>query len=103
MRSLIILLSLTVFFLTGLIVGMDRSSQENTGDQRVDEMAMQEEQEIVREINSGEENPADKEVVMSPEAPEHFTYKAASFLESSVKRFYELIVGALYQLTQAFF
>ncbi|WP_176447442.1 hypothetical protein [Lentibacillus sp. CBA3610] len=43
------------------------------------------------------------DVTRELDTPEHFTQKAASFLESGVKGFYELIVGITYQLVQVFF
>ncbi|HLS07631.1 hypothetical protein [Lentibacillus sp.] len=101
MRSLIILLSLVVFFLTGLIIGIDRGHQ---GDDYapVDEAAEQEEQQILAEKNASDRETLDNEMT-TPDTQEHFTHKTASFLEASVKGFYELVVGIAYQLVQVFF
>lgn len=35
--------------------------------------------------------------------PEHFTEKTASFLETAVKGFYEVVVEILYQISALFF
>lgn len=101
MRTLVIFLSLVLFFLTGLIIGVDRSNQENGDHAHVDEAAEQtaeieENQVIIEQHEEGEG-------VNELEKPEHFTQKTASFLESGVKGFYELVVGVTYQLVQVFF
>ncbi|WP_010531045.1 hypothetical protein [Lentibacillus jeotgali] len=102
MRLLAILLSLVVFFLTGLTLGMDRSHQDSEGSRNVEEVAVQEEEQVLVEKNVSEDD-SSRQLLESPETSEHFTYKAASFLESTVKGFYELVVGAVYQLVQVFF
>ncbi|HLR61113.1 MAG TPA: hypothetical protein VK097_01585 [Lentibacillus sp.] len=102
MRSLVILLSLVVFFLTGLTIGMDRTHQESGGSKDINEAVVQDQEKIIVERNVTESDSSDK-MLESTKNSEHFTYKAASFLESSVKGFYELVVGAAYQLVQVFF
>lgn len=101
MRTLIILLSLALFFLTGLIIGIGHDDQANDDNPNVEEAVEQtgksaEQQVIV------EEELTERKVSLADE-PEHFTQKAASFLESGVKAFYELIVGVTYELVQVFF
>ncbi|GGJ83497.1 hypothetical protein GCM10007063_02500 [Lentibacillus kapialis] len=102
MRSLVILLSLVVFFLTGLTIGMDRTHEENDSSGDIHESAVQKEEKIIVEKNVAKGD-SEGQMLKSPKNSEHFTYKIASFLESSVKGFYELVVSAAYQLVQVFF
>ncbi|SFA70078.1 hypothetical protein SAMN04488072_101100 [Lentibacillus halodurans] len=102
MRTVIILLSLALFFLTGLIIGMDRSNQENEAYSDVEEVIEETGEASEKQVLIKDQESTDKQLAV-PESPEHFTHKAASFLESGVKGFYELIVSVTYQLIQVFF
>ncbi|SDQ48428.1 hypothetical protein [Virgibacillus salinus] len=100
MRSLVVLLLLALFFLVGIVVGLDRGesatdpiqSTENTV--RTEEV---EEKQVVVVEQTTSEN------IMTAEAPVQFTQKIAKFLEASVQGFYEIIVEVIYQIVQVFF
>ncbi|MBP1968719.1 hypothetical protein J2Z83_000813 [Virgibacillus natechei] len=105
-RSFIVILLLAVFFLTGMMYGMDRGNIAST-DGLVDQTESNE-----PERNQGEivemEPIEEKELEPSTEGinieePNHFTQRAASFLEAGVKGFYEVVVQVLYQVSQLFF
>lgn len=100
MRSLVVLLLLALFFLVGIVVGLDRGenatdpiqSTENTITQeKVDEKQVM----VVEKTTS--------ENTMTAEAPVHSTQKMATFLEASVQGFYDIVVEVIYQIVQVFF
>lgn len=99
-RSFIVILLLAVFFLTGMLYGMDNndiaindeSGQSGSPDQAV---VIEEEVETIESTSSID--------VMDRQEPVHFIQKAASFLEAGVKGFYEVVVQILYQVSQLFF
>lgn len=100
MRTLVVLLSLVVFFLTGLITGMDRTHQENdretyTAEEVSDTETIEEETVVIEQ----EATPNNTE----PAGALHLTQKAAGFLESAVTGFFELVVNMAYQLAEVFF
>ncbi|MFD1363002.1 hypothetical protein [Lentibacillus salinarum] len=98
MRTLVVLLSLGLVFLTGMVIGMDQENGPNASDVNTGETIEQtEEKQVIIEQQPPNEEPE------MPESPEHFTQKTAAFLESGVKGFYELVVGVTYQLVQVFF
>lgn len=99
MRSLIVLLLLALFFLTGLVVGMDRgqmdASQNTEKTQLKDKMGETEQVMVVEQSpNKG---------VQSTESSMNLTQKVAMFLENVVGGMYEMIVGMIYQIVQVFF
>lgn len=100
MRSLVVLLLLALFFLVGMVVGIDRGESstdpiQNT-EKTVNQEKVEEKQVMVVEQTASEN-------VMTAEAPKHFTQKMATFLEAGVQGFYELIVEVIYQIVQVFF
>ncbi|GAB4073391.1 hypothetical protein GCM10028778_09120 [Barrientosiimonas marina] len=95
MRTLIVMLSLAVFFLIGLVIGMDRENQANQTDSDKTVEQAEEKQVIVEELPEEEPEMSD--------SPDHLTQKTAQFLESGVKGFYEIVVGMTYDLVQVFF
>ncbi|ALX48134.1 hypothetical protein [Lentibacillus amyloliquefaciens] len=101
MRTLVILISLVLFFLTGFVMGMDRTHQENDEVSHVAEDVSDSETMEARQVVVEQERGPDhtKEI----EEQGHFTQKAATFLESGVKGFFELIVNMAYQLVRVFF
>ncbi|MFC4558870.1 hypothetical protein ACFO3D_11700 [Virgibacillus kekensis] len=106
MRFLVVLLLLAVFFLTGLVVGMDKFN-DYQDDEPVD-VAVQQDVETVNKTDKEAEMLAvestTSEDIRTTNSPEnHMTQKTASFLEGAVKGFYDLVVGIIYQFTKAFF
>ncbi|SFD55731.1 hypothetical protein SAMN05216238_102197 [Lentibacillus persicus] len=101
MRTLVVLLSLIVFFLTGLITGMDRTQQENDRDtytaEEVSDTETIEEETVVIEQEAPTNNTEE------PAGALHLTQKAAGLLESAVTGFFELVVNMAYQLAEVFF
>lgn len=104
-RSFIVLLLLAVFFLAGTLYGMDRESVDAM-DEKIGSIEVP--------SNNPESNNYNNERIVNKEKaeginememkePNHFTEKAASFLEAGVKGFYEVIVQILYQVSQLFF
>ncbi|MFB4166529.1 hypothetical protein [Virgibacillus sp. JSM 102003] len=100
MRSLVVLLLLALFFLVGIVVGLDRGENENNPIQNTENTITQEkadEKQVVAVEKTTSED------IMKAEAPEHFTQKTATFLEASVQGFYEIVVEVIYQIVQVFF
>ncbi|RKQ37839.1 hypothetical protein [Oceanobacillus halophilus] len=102
-RTFIILLLLAVFFLSGTLYGMNQSSE-------VEEIDFAKENKVVNVDESSV--PEDSEVIISQTATDdvmnmeeniHLTNNAASFLETSVQGFFEIVVGVLYQIAEIFF
>ncbi|TRM12756.1 hypothetical protein FH966_14200 [Lentibacillus cibarius] len=106
MRSLVVLLLLALFFLTGMVVGMDRDGQRvtdmNNDDEQTESAAEQSKPDDKIKITT-ESTPAPDETVMKSGTSEHFIQKAASFLEAGVNGAYELVVRVAYQFAQVFF
>lgn len=99
-RSFIVILLLAVFFLTGMLYGMDNNDiaikEESGQSEELDQtVGLEEEQVETVETSSID--------VMERAEPVHFVQKAASFLEAGVKGFYEVVVQILYQVSQLFF
>lgn len=98
MRSILVLLLLAVFFLTGLVLGVDRGqdnglANENTvSKEKVENVK-------VAQVSRQTKN----EDVMKAEPPPNLTQQAASFMESSVKGFYNLVVELIYGFVHVFF
>lgn len=93
MKSIIVLLLLLLFFVSGMLFGVER----DRADVPVPEA----------EIINGTQ--AVEQVAVTPvntdfqESPAHFTQKMASFIEGIVKVFYEIVVQLLYQVVQLFY
>ncbi|PAV29010.1 hypothetical protein CIL05_13600 [Virgibacillus profundi] len=111
-RSFIVLLLFALFFLTGMLYGMDKENNTATDDsvetiESVDSVKNEEKQIEIVEVD-GEPVQAEEVIVNSnkPELddqPIHITEKTASFLEAGVKGFYEVVVQILHQISQLFF
>ncbi|MFC2948406.1 hypothetical protein [Virgibacillus sediminis] len=101
LRTVIVILLLAVFFMGGMVYGMERSSYSEP-------VQKQEEFNYVAEGEVIEENQPDKYVhtpgreALSMEEPEHFTHRAASVLEVAVRGFYEAIVAIMYGISELF-
>ncbi|UJL44890.1 hypothetical protein KFZ58_10665 [Virgibacillus sp. NKC19-16] len=96
-RSFIVILLLAVFFLTGMLYGMDNDDTAINDESEGSDQAVVIEEEEIETIESSSID------VMDRQEPVHFVQKAASFLETFVKGFYELVVQGLYQVSQLFF
>ncbi|HEX6593109.1 MAG TPA: hypothetical protein VF095_00780 [Bacillota bacterium] len=97
-RTVIVLLLLVVFFLTGMLFGMNQTDSVQIDDSHVlvDDQLLEEEFGHVYDVSyESDEYDVDD--------PIHFTHKTASVLEAGVKGFYEIIVGILYKISQLFF
>lgn len=109
-RSFVILLLLIVVFLGGMLLGIDR--EKSAGLNEIDlpnhtesPIADHQEKSAVEKDDNLEkevilvDNSNNGQVVASPE---HATQKIASFLETGVKGFYEVVVEILYHVTSLF-
>lgn len=105
-RSVIFLLLFALFFLTGMLYGMDRENyampnssvnQEET----VPDTAPEKEPIAIEEAVN--ETVTDQNLHSPESESKHFTEKAASFLGTAVKAFYDVVVQILYQISQLFF
>ncbi|WP_156291119.1 hypothetical protein [Oceanobacillus salinisoli] len=105
-RMIIMLLLLAVVFLSGTHYGMSQSS----GEKEVDLISGSNDMETMipsHHISENSETPVtptpivNQDVMMDDEV--HLTQKTASFLETSVQGFYEIVVGVMYQIAETFF
>ncbi|WP_373892860.1 hypothetical protein ACUL41_08695 [Virgibacillus natechei] len=99
-RAFIVILLLAVFFLTGMLYGMDNNNvaiNDKSGQSEEPDQAVVIEEEEVETVETSSID------LMDRQEPVHFIQKAASFLETGVKGFYEAVVQILYQVSQLFF
>ncbi|ASN05178.1 hypothetical protein [Virgibacillus necropolis] len=96
MKSIVILLLLLLFFVSGMLFGVERDQLEFTSPkvETIDVNKVSESQETISPLSENNEY---------KQAPDHFTQKMASFIEGIVKGFYEIIVQLLYQVVQLFY
>ncbi|MEN1969345.1 hypothetical protein WMZ97_14870 [Lentibacillus sp. N15] len=99
-RALITLLLLAVFFLSGMLFGIDHGQQEKQVEpiEKTDQM----------EANINDKNVETIEVANEPrpdveDTSGHSTQKLASFLGGIIKGFYEIVVMIFYQFAEIFF
>lgn len=107
-RSFIVLLMLTVVFLAGMVLGVDRGQSAINPDVDVEQEVevpepSENKQMIEKERIVQAEEASNEEIVDAEEEPMHLTQKTASLLETGVKGFYEMVVQMLYQISQLFF
>lgn len=96
MRGFIALLLLVVVFLSGLLIGIDR--QQSTHTIISNEPHATEQTIFWKQEEQGMPMPEQQNVYESKRG----TQKMAAFLEDSVKGFYEVVVGVLFQITSLF-
>ncbi|MFC3039113.1 hypothetical protein ACFOGI_02465 [Virgibacillus xinjiangensis] len=98
MRTIIVILLLAVFFMGGMVYGMDRSGYPKHIYGEVASTVVE------KETIEKEEVPveAPKRNTMDLEEPEHFTHKAATILDVVVRGFYEALVAILYGISELF-
>lgn len=107
LRTLIILLFLAVFFLSGMIFGMDNGHEAEQA--KPQEESTEEVQENQVETSVDTKNDEETiEVVDDPaldteEDGDKFTQKSATFLGSVIQGFYEIVITVFYQFAQLFF
>src|SRR5699024_6643951 len=106
-RFISIMLLLTVFFLIGMVFGMNQSTTTKQKPNNIDEQ-IQENISPAEDVYSDEKevkemNQVENTDVMEPSAALSVTQKTASIIETGVKGFYEIVVGILYQIAQLFF
>lgn len=99
LRLFVHLLMFIVVFLSGMLFGMDREHAQ------VDrfETSHSENKEEQTKIASNQDDIIIVDQSADMETPVHFTQKTASFLETGVKGFYEVVVEILYQISTFFF
>ncbi|GAA0602064.1 hypothetical protein GCM10009001_18660 [Virgibacillus siamensis] len=98
MRSILVLLLLVVFFLTGLVLGMDRGGET---DMRQEDTVKQKQLKDVQVVKVNQRTTDEK--VLKAEQPPNLTQKIASFLESTVKGFYNIVVDVIYGFIHVLF
>jgi hypothetical protein len=101
-RSFIVLLLLAVFFLSGMLYGIDQGNTAEPSEVMEDHQLKSEPGEknfYDHENNAGE---VSREMFETAEQ-NNFTQQTASFLEAGVKGIYDVIVHILYQFAQLFF
>ncbi|WP_249871046.1 hypothetical protein [Oceanobacillus saliphilus] len=99
MRFIVVLLMMAVFFLSGVVYGVNK------------EQGIQYVTEAPEEIRVEEENVARIETISQPVSQPHiteatpvqYTQKTASILEAGVKGFFEFLMEMMYQIAQLFF
>lgn len=105
MKSIVVLLLLLLFFVSGMLFGLERDQTEftvpNVETIDINEANVQE-GEVITQGTPVVENIAANSSEYK-QAPVHFTQKMASFVEGIVKGFYEIIVQLLYQVVQLFY
>ncbi|RLL48029.1 hypothetical protein D8M04_01755 [Oceanobacillus piezotolerans] len=107
LRIISTILLLAVFFLSGAVYGMNQEDNkfklsENPEVSIEENIALRTEEDEIISYS----NPVDQSVsedVLSAEGKVEYTQKTASFLETSVQGFYEIIVTILYQIANIFF
>lgn len=97
MRSIVILLLFAIFFLSGMVFGIDKNNRSDMGDlneQIVEEMELD-------EIETDNDDVSYEQASMIT-SKEHTLQKVASLLEKAVRTFYEFIVHLMYQFAKLF-
>lgn len=100
-RSFIVLLLLAVFFLSGMLYGVDRGNSETPSVEKENNVVETVEDEPG--LYDHDSNTAELTAELSKTEQQNFTQQTASFLEAGVKGLYDVIVHILYQFAQLFF
>lgn len=100
-RFFITLLLVAVFFLGGVLLGIDRGqlADDDHAEGEVKEV-------IVTDTEIDDDRSPEQTVQEAPvdiDEPNHFTQKVASFLGTVLKGFYEMVVMIFYQIAEQFF
>src|SRR5699024_12346428 len=103
-RFISIILLLSVFFLIGMVFGMNQDTTTkqapNNFDEQIQENISPAEDVYYDEEEIKEMNQIENMDVMETSAALSVTQKTASIIETGVKGFYEIVVGILYQIAQ---
>lgn len=100
-RFFIFLLLIMIVFLAGIITGIDR--EKNAMSNKIQEETVEMTSNHMEFIDDEEISVVDQSEIQRTNTKVHSTQKVASFLESGVKRFYEIVVDVLYQISSLFF
>lgn len=100
-RAVITLLLLAVFFLSGMLYGIDHGQEAKP----VQEDQVQEQDSSKADVNKQEVETIEVSNEPEPEmdTSAHLTQKTASFLGDIIKGIYEMVVMIFYQFAQVFF
>lgn len=110
-RSFVSLLLLVIVFLAGMLIGVDRdrdampATNKQEANESIEEMVQLENDVDITEEDDHLfiEDEQIEEQTARVGQPEHSTQKIASFLESIVTGFYDIVVEILYQISSLFF
>lgn len=104
-RTFIVFLMLLVVFLAGILLGVERGQFASSSDP--------EKEAVLQEDNMDEQTVEDRQIeekeieeenyLTDPDGKTHLMQKTASFLETGVSGFYDVIVQMLYQFSSLFF
>lgn len=100
-RLTITMLLLAVFFLSGVLLGINRSQQTSTIQENEKELNEVVAVDQIAKNRTEESVKPNEPVIMEVDAPAHFTQKIASVLEGIIKGFYETVVLIVYQMAKA--
>lgn len=102
LRFIVWVLMFVVVFLSGMLLGVERSHGPMTV---LDAPSVVVQEEVISETETEE---LEQEIIVADqmvevEAPVHFTQKTASLLDTGVSQFYEIVVDLLYHISSLFF
>ncbi|GAB3795288.1 hypothetical protein [Virgibacillus kimchii] len=100
-RSFIVLLLFAVFFLSGMLYGVERGIQE-TPPAVTEESSSESVQDKIAFYEQRDSSVETEDILATTEG-KSLTQQTASFLEAGVKGVYDVIVHLLYQFAQLFF
>lgn len=104
LRSIVVLLLLAVFFLTGMLYGLHKDEAIILEEPKAEQLDESKEDLPVSGNEKGKEDSPDiSSTSLQMEEPTNLTQKTASIMEAGVKGFYEAIVQIMYQISQVFF
>lgn len=102
-----VILLIAVFFLIGMLFGINKDNTEQQiassmfQEDLPEEKRFSENSDEIQDISEMSE--VNDEDIMETSVPLTITQKTASVIEMGVKGFYEIVVGILYQVAQLFF
>ncbi|WP_067727363.1 hypothetical protein [Oceanobacillus damuensis] len=99
MRLLVVLLFMAVFFLSGIVYGMNKEQDLPTVTDFTEERGTEEEQNVIVETVSTPVSQPD----ITEASSVQYTQKTASILEAGVKGFFEVLMEFMYQIAKIFF
>ncbi|WP_042223407.1 hypothetical protein [Oceanobacillus manasiensis] len=105
LRSIIVVLLLAVFFLTGMLYGLHKDEASTLLEPKAEQLDEPEAEVTATSDEDEEEIEETKKPASTIQMaePSNLTQKTASVLEAGVKGFYEAIVQIMYHISQIFF